>query len=333
MKRFIWISSLAGLVLLIGVTIWVVSWLSRPLDSPLELVVPPELAQVDQPAAAQSAPQLQKTCGGKGTLRMIVVGQASPITAGLYGADAIRLVVVDYDNETAAILGLPVDLWVDTPVLADLDVEENSLNMVYQLMYENASGNPDHVRTQKATQALAQTIVDVFEFVPDRYVTVVEEPFIEFIGELDGGVVVVNLPEGVDGTSEGYDDYPPGEQSLTGVQTLNLTRLLHPSGQIEPDILGRLERQNAVLLGMRDTMLLNSENLTKIPDLVKAVRKAITTDLSVDQALDLACMVEEVGNDADLLVVDDELWEIVDGHMVPDIEGIKELITQMGGGD
>jgi anionic cell wall polymer biosynthesis LytR-Cps2A-Psr (LCP) family protein len=284
-------------------TVTVYAFYTRPLGPSLKLDVPSSGKadiQAEKQAAAPAAPQAQKTCGSSGVQNLFVIGRASPNPAGLYGADAIRLVVVDYDAPAAGILGLPNELWVDTPVLADLDVDQTSLNMVYQLVWEANANNPDHVRAQKATQALAQTIVDNFTFVPDNYVTVEEEPFILFIDNLGG--VEVNLPEAVDGTMEGYGTYPAGLQTLDGLRTLNLTRLLHPSGQLEEDIWGSLDRQNAVLLGMRDTML-ELENIPQIPDLVKAIRRAITTDLSVDQALDLACMVQEVGSTANLQVV------------------------------
>ncbi|HLA97158.1 MAG TPA: LCP family protein [Anaerolineales bacterium] len=329
MKRIVWMLSIAGFALLLGATIFALTWLRRPLGPALALEVPPE-AQARQAAEAQVAPQAQKTCGNSGVMRLVVIGRASPSDHARYGADAVRLALLDFDAPAAAILALPNELWVSSPALAEQGFEQTSLNMVYQTAWENAKGNPDHVRAQKATQALAQTIVANFEFVPDHYVTVEEAPFIEYIDALGG--VEVNLAQAVDGSAEGYGSYPQGVQVLTGLRALNLTRLMHPSGQPEADIWGSLGRQDAVLQGLRDTAL-KLGNVAKIPELVKAMRKAITTDLSVDQALDLACMVQEVGSEAVLLVVGPELVRIDEqGRMIPDVEGIKALIAEMGGG-
>ncbi len=327
MKRIFFIILLGVILTLLGITGVAFALAKAQLGPSLELDIPPQV-QAKQQAAIQSAPQAQqKTCGNTGVMRLLVIGRASPITAGLYGADAIRLVEVNFDTPAVGILTLPVQLWVDTPVLANAGVEKAPLNQVYQIAWETARGEPDPVRSRKATQALAQTILDNFEFVTDHYVTVEEAPFIEFIDQLGG--IEVNLPEAVDGTMEGYGVYPSGVQVLSGLRALNLTRLMHPSGQAQPDIWGSLQRQTIVIQGMRDT-LLKPENVGKILDLAKAIRKAVITDLSVDQAHDLACMVEEVGNQARLLAVTPDMVSYDDeSHMIPNIEAIKVLLDSL----
>jgi anionic cell wall polymer biosynthesis LytR-Cps2A-Psr (LCP) family protein len=236
---------------------------------------------------------------------------------------------VDYDHGRAAIMALPVELWVDTPVLANIGVEETSLNLVYQKAWENAHGNPDHVRTQKATQALAQTIVDDFAFVPDHYLTVEEAAFVRYVDTLGG--VNLTLASAVDGTSEGYGVYAAGPQLLDGMRALNLTRLLHPSGQAAPDIWGSLSRQDLVMKGLLAAAL-QPANWDKAPELVKEVRQAITTDLSASQALDLACMAQAVGGSAALLTVTPDMVIYQDGRMLPDLQAIAQLIQHMEAG-
>jgi anionic cell wall polymer biosynthesis LytR-Cps2A-Psr (LCP) family protein len=75
---------------------------------------------------------------------------------------------------------------VDSPVLAGQVIDQTQLHPVYQQAWETAHGNPDNVRTQKATQVLAQTIGDNFDFKVDRYMTVEDQAFIQFINELGG---------------------------------------------------------------------------------------------------------------------------------------------------
>jgi anionic cell wall polymer biosynthesis LytR-Cps2A-Psr (LCP) family protein len=324
-KRLI-IIGLDILALLVLGVVTVYAIYTRPLGPSMQLDVPAEV-QAQHQAAAQPAQQSDRVCGSRGILNLFIIGRASPNEAGVWGADAIRLAVVDFDSPAAGILALPGELWVNTPVLADLGYEQQSLEMVYQLIWEDNANNPDHVRVQKATQALAQTILDNFEFVPDRYATVEEDPFIDFIDDLGG--VEVTLPEAVDGTYEGYGIYPAGLQTLDGLRTLNLTRLIHPDGQLEPDIWGSLERQNYVLQGMRDTIL-TPDNILLIPELVKSIRLAITTDLSVNQVVDLGCMVQEVGSDVNLQIVTSDLVTIDPaGHMLPDIDLINALIDSL----
>ena len=120
-------------------------------------------------------------------MNLMLLGQASPIEAGHYGADAVRLARIDFDQQSVAILALPSDLWVGAAALDDPDIELAALNQIYQLAYEAEPGNqPEDVLARKATQTLAQAVVDNFGFVPDHYVTVKGEPFVELVDTLGG---------------------------------------------------------------------------------------------------------------------------------------------------
>ena len=89
---------------------------------------------------------------------------------------------------------------------------------------------------------------------------------------------------------------------------------------------GRFDRQNIVLQGLL-AAIRKPENWGKVPDLVKEARKTILTDLSVDQAMDLKCIIEEVGSDADLLEVEQNMVTVdAQGHWNPDFEAIRALI-------
>jgi anionic cell wall polymer biosynthesis LytR-Cps2A-Psr (LCP) family protein len=144
------------------------------------------------------------------------------------------------------------------------------------------------------------------------------------------GGINITLATAVDGTSEGYGVYAAGPQLLDGTRTLNLTRLLHPSGQPDPDTWGSLSRQDLVMKGLLAAALA-PENWDKAPDLVKEIRQAITTDLSASQALDLACMAQAAGGQATLLVVAPEMVTYQDGRMYPDLQAIAQLIQQLEG--
>jgi LCP family protein required for cell wall assembly len=342
-KRIIWIIVIIAFIILLCGVIGVAIYINRPLGPSLELTTPtPEPATPTQtdsapPTATEEVVVIeptalpQGTCGNTGVWKLVIVGRASPNTASSFGADAVRLVVVDFDAPQVSILALPSEMVVNTPVLARLDIGRTGLNQVYQETWESAQGNPDAKRTTLATQALVQTIVDNFGFVPDHYITVEEAAFIQLINQMGG--VEVFLTSQVDGTVEGYGIFPSGQQKLTGQQALNLARLLYPSGQEKPDTFGRLARQDSLLQGMLD-MALKPENLLKIPVLSQTALDAVATDLSLKQARDLACMAEEVGSETELLTAGPGLVKTdAQGYLVPDLQGIKALIAQMGGGN
>ena len=60
---------------------------------------------------------------------------------------------------------------------------------------------------------------------------------------------------------------------------------------------------------------LRPENWKNIPKLVMLVRKMVVTDLSVNQADNLACMFKEAEGHIVTIQVPEELVEIIDGHL------------------
>jgi anionic cell wall polymer biosynthesis LytR-Cps2A-Psr (LCP) family protein len=327
MKRKLSILAVAVLIPLLTGGYMLIGWTQRPLGPAMNLNLPPQL----QAGLPEAQPARANTCGEAGIMQLIVHGLASDPQEGHFGADAVRLVVVNFDVPSAVILSIPVAVRLDTPVLAKLGVERTTISQVYQEIWDETQNEPEEVRTEKASEAVAQTIVDNFAFVPDHYIIVEQQAFVAFIDELGG--VEVDLPSEVDGTSEGYGTYPAGPQRLDGLHTLNLARLITPPGysEYEPDYWGRLARQDAILQGMRETAL-NPANVLKIPDLISTVGQAVTTDLSIDQMLSLLCMVKNVGKDVSLLTVGPDLVKInQEGRLIPDVEGIKALIAAMQG--
>jgi LCP family protein required for cell wall assembly len=311
--------------------LYVLSWMQRPLDPPLELDVPPTLMAV-LPASGKL--QTQPTnpalnCGNSGQMPLILLGVNMPEIIGHAGADAVRLMVVDFDNMAVNSLALPADLWVETPEdLVDELGPMASLNMIYYQAREDASGNTQ-VIARKATQVVTQVIVDTFGFVPDKYVHLEGEPFIDLVNELGG--ITVFLQNEVDGTPENYGVFPAGNNDLDGQRALDFVRLLHPKGGPNPDYFGRFQRQNLAIWAIFDA-LTQPTNWDNLPDLLKDARKMVTTDLSVDQARDLSCMLDEVGQDAQLLFVEEEMVHYdAEGHMLPDVPAIKKLVEILYG--
>jgi LCP family protein required for cell wall assembly len=177
-------------------------------------------------------------------VNLILIGQASAMEDGHYGADAIRLVRVDFDQGSAAIL------------------------------------------------ALAQTVVDSFAFIPDHYITVRGEPFVQMVDTLGG--ITVTIPGDILDVPSGWSVFYSGTQKLDGKQTLDYVRLLLPAESGYASLWERFDRQNQVLQALLESCL-QIENWGALPELIKVSRRILVTDLSTNQADDLACMVQEVG--------------------------------------
>ena len=195
-------------------------------------------------------------------MRLLVIGLTLPIGGEVMGADAIRLVTIDFDQPSATILAMPAVLWVPTPTLVDLGLDETYLTNVYKEIYSQTESNSERFRHLIATQAMAQTILDNFGFAPDHYLTVDERAFIKSVDILGG--IQIDLPEAVDGTEEGYGLYPAGVQTMDGMRALNFARLFHPGGVTDWDLWGNLARQNLVVKSIIRSAL-KPQNWIKIP--------------------------------------------------------------------
>lgn len=330
MKNNLGLVAFFGLVILLLVASFsVLKLYNQPLGPSLNLNIPPGAV----PTTFQPAPrwQVDKVCAGTGVMNLILIGQASPMLEGHYGADAVRLAKVDFDSKSVAILSLPSDLWVGAAVLDDPAQETAPLNQIYQQAYLAAKGNSEEVLTRKATETLAQVVVDNFGFIPDHYATVQGEPFVDMVNTLGG--IIVTVPGDILDVPPGWSTFYSGTQTLGGKQTLDYVRLLLPAENDYEGLLERFERQNQVLHALLEASL-RTENWSELPNLIKTARRVLVTDLSTNQADDLACMVEEAGRNADLIQLPPEMVEIDgQGRLIPDLAAIQELIATMGQND
>jgi LCP family protein required for cell wall assembly len=291
MKKISSLLLLALIGALLAGAMYTLRWMKTPLGAPLALTVP---AAQDQPAAqvAQAATPAaqggQKTCGESGTMALLVSGLAMPEWRPVHGVGAVRLVKVDFDQKAVGVLNVPRALFVKNTNLAE--AQDTALTVVYRMARDAAKGNnPDEIN-RKATQDMAQVLVDDFGYAPDHYLTVDPARFVELVDTLGG--IDVTLSAEVDGTADELGVFTAGAQHLDGARALDLLRIIHPVGVSNPSVWQKFERQRVVTLGLLAAML-KPANWDKLPEAAKDARQMVVTDLSVNQALDLLCMVQE----------------------------------------
>ena len=154
----------AGLIVILVGGFFVRTWMDRPLGQPLALETSTQAAAptAARPAPTQTAARINRTptiaatiaptalppteiasvCGNTGSMRLLVIGLTTPTDEEQMGADAIRLVTIDFDQPSAAILTLPAMVWVDTPVLAGFGVDQIQLTAAYLVAYSHAGVSP-----------------------------------------------------------------------------------------------------------------------------------------------------------------------------------------------
>jgi LCP family protein required for cell wall assembly len=311
----------------------------RPLGPSLHLI-PPAIAAAAQgeqnsvhaslqkstptPKPTKTPPPKTGNCGGKGELSLLMLGQSLPENHPR-GADAIRLMVVDYDTPSVSILSMPPDVWVETTTLPD--IEATRLTMAFG--YGEGPSQGDPAKARKGTEVVAQALLDNFLFETQKYLTVDQPVFKDMVDTLEG--VEVNVLEYADGTPEGYGVYEPGLQEMDGQRALDYLRMLQPAGQ-PPSEWGRFSRQNQVIAGTQNE-LFKPENWIKIPRLINDFYHLLVTDLSPRELKGLNCMIQKVGGQVAMYEVTPEMVTVQpDGAMVPDVEAIRALIAALQNG-
>jgi LCP family protein required for cell wall assembly len=210
--------------------------------------------------------------------------------AGPDHSDTLMLATIDPQTMSAALLSLPRDLWVEIPGFS-----VDRINQAYYMgeIYEYPGGGA----------ALAEETVEDLLGVPvDYYVTVNFQSFEDAVNLVGG--IVVDVPEDIEDPDYpdncyGYEPFriKAGKQRLDGATALKYARTRATLGG---DV-DRAQRQQAVLLAIRDQVLkLNQLPLLigKAPQLWRTFRANVTTNLSLEDSLELALLSQDIPHES-----------------------------------
>jgi hypothetical protein len=271
MKKLSTVAFYIFVALILASALFTLSLMKRPLGPSLDLTIPDKLPGDRSFTSSSSFIQTQptnaaKTCGNSGIMQILVTGISLPQNSSVHGVGVVRLVTVDFDELSVSTETKDVESQV---TWTTKDGEEDlKLTEVYLRARDDAKGNNEEVVHRKATQELAQVVVDNYGFVPSHYVTVNPSAFVTIV-DLIGGI-------SVNGQSMS------GEKALTYITEVEFGE--------DP-----IDRQNQVLQAIKEAAL-RPANLSNADELIKQARKLVITDLSVDQLRDLACVIEGGGH-------------------------------------
>jgi LCP family protein required for cell wall assembly len=196
--------------------------------------------------------------------------------------DSMMLLTLDPLSNTAGILSIPRDLWVNIP-----GYDYAKINTAYYLgeVYDLPGGGP----------ALAVKTVEEFLGVPINFYAQIDftafEKFIDELGGLDLNVkdeIVVD-PLGVGNTVKLY----PGVQTLDGATALAYARARYT----ENGDFDRAQRQQDVIMAIREQVLslnMMPTLIAKAPALYNDIASGLRTNLNLQQTLQLALLAVKV---------------------------------------
>ncbi len=206
---------------------------------------------------------------------------------GTFPTDTIMLFSLDPVGNTAAILSIPRDLWVEYPGLGRAG-RINSANIVGDEISYPGGGGPAYV---------VRTVEKELGLKIQYYVLINFEVFTTLIDAI--GPVEVCPPEPIDD-----DRYPDGSYGYitihfdAGCQELDAERLLQYARTRHQDSdIGRAARQQEVILGVRKKVLSAGGVTSLLPQaaaLWESVQDNIRTNLTFEEMVRLALRAEQI---------------------------------------
>jgi polyisoprenyl-teichoic acid--peptidoglycan teichoic acid transferase len=200
--------------------------------------------------------------------------------------DSIMLLTVDPIGLSGAVLSVPRDLWVEIPGFG-----VDRINQAHYLgeVYDYPGGGP----------ALAvDTIEGAIGVRVNYFVTINFDAFVKII-DLIGGIEI-DVPEEIDDplypdNCYGYDPFymAAGKQQMDGYLALKYARTrVTFGGDVD-----RAGRQQEVALAVREKIMrinMLPQLIARAPELWYTLQDNVRTDMSIDEALQLALLVQEI---------------------------------------
>jgi len=311
---------------LIGTAVWgIFAAYKRPLGQPLEISQsqPTTIVSAVQPAAQpQAKPQQPKeTCGQSGIMKLLVIGSDRSQGVAPFGADGVRFIQVDYDNQAVTIAAFSRDLEVKIKKgLADPKIKSAPLGLSYHYKYSETAGT-EKDKALASTNLIAEALYDTYKLQPDHYLTTELQHFDSLVDAV-GGVTIQN-PQKF--TSDYGMVFEAGQIELNGEQAAEYMRTYEPGGDM-----ARLQRQNVMMKGLRDR-LMSLDMASKLPSLYDNFSKIMFTDLNLEQFNSLNCMMNETPkeNIKTYEIGPDERVIGPDGKLVETPRGLQAILNDL----
>ncbi len=202
--------------------------------------------------------------------------------------DTIMVLTVDPVTKTAGMLSIPRDMWVNIP-----SAGYSRINTAWAI--------GENVKLPGGGPALAMQTVSQFIGVPIHYFVQVDfGTFVSFINLIGGIDVYVEERMVLDPLGEGPDHFvlKPGDyRHLTGPRALAYARCRHESQGCSGGDVGRAKRQQQVILAIRDKVLepeTFATLITQAPQLYAEFSSGIHTNMSLDDAIQLAVLARDI---------------------------------------
>ncbi len=282
----------------------------------------PQSTETPDPAAVETAAHSVQTCGMSGSLTLLTIGRDAFHWESPYGADAIRLIRVDFSRRQAVVFAFPRDLVVETARLKEpYGIASSRLGKVYLAVLDHEKGTS--LTDEIAATTIAQVLYDDFGIQADYYLTLKEDLIGKLVNQFGG----IDLDVPVLYTLGGFV-IPAGPQHMDGMTAQLYIRRLEST----EEEWGRFTRQNLVFEALRNK-LNQSGVLDQVPTLYDQFQDLVVTDLSPSQIVTLSCVAGQIPpEDITFETIRRDLVTVNDNGAIRinDTDQVQQLLHNLG---
>lgn len=237
---------------------------------------------------------------GDGRVNILLLGIGGPGHDGPDLTDTIMLLSVDPVNNSAALLSIPRDLWVQQPI--PYFGKTQKINAAYEsgkyhYLRGNSASNTNTAALEVGFANLDQVIKNVTGVNVDYHVLVNFQAFKQAIDTVGG--VTVDVPSPLYDPTMAWENHgnpvltPAGVQQMGGIEALLYAR----SRETTSDF-ARSQRQRQILVALKDKVFTAGtlSNPAKIDALTNAFGDNVYSDLSTQGAERLYSIMKKVGD-------------------------------------
>lgn len=280
-KALIGLAVLLGVLVAGGAAAYV--WFQNSLESNVETIPDPFAGVTNRPEPAP----VDEEAGEEAPMNFLVLGSDSRISAGdpsqweagAQRTDSIMLVHLAGDRESAEVISIPRDSWVEIPGYG-----YNKINAAFSF------GGPT---------LMIQTVEDLTGVRIDHFAVADFESFVELTDALGG--VDIRVADGAPDGQGGY--YEGGVQHMDGEQALAYTR---ERKDLANGDFGRVQRQQAWMRAIMAEVNNNRDNLVTMTKFLTAVSESVAVDegLDIGEMRDILVSSRNIGSsDVDFITM------------------------------
>ncbi|MEJ0073083.1 MAG: LCP family protein [Candidatus Saccharibacteria bacterium] len=237
---------------------------------------------------------------GDGRVNILLLGIGGPGHDGPDLTDTIMLLSVDPVNNTATMLSVPRDLWVNQPI--PYFGSQQKINAAYESGKYHYLGHNDASSANAAAveagfsnlDAVIKTVLDVNV---NYHMLVDFQAFKQAVDTVGG--VTVNVPTELYDPTMAWENHNSPILAAAGVQQMNGTQaLLYARSRETTSDFARGQRQRQILVALKDKVLTAGtlSNPAKIDALMNAFGDNVYSDLSTQGATRLFSIMQKIGD-------------------------------------